>query len=828
MQKLTLNGVWSLFKLGDDTAIPATVPGCVHTDLLANGLLEDPFYRTNEAKQMWIGETDWRYARSFEVSADVLAHDRVLLRFHGLDTLATIRMNGVEVGQAENMFRTWEFDVKSILQAGENMLEIDLVSPMQYVRRMDAEKGAMAGWVEPMRVNTSAWIRKEPCNFGWDWGPKMVTSGIWRDVEIVAYNTARLQDLLILQDHAAEHVTEHVTLNLQASVEGADAEPLTLTAQVIFEGQQVAQADAVVQNDAAEMSLPISAPQLWFPNNMGAQPLYELQVTLYDQQGNVLDTLHRRIGLRTLTLERHHDEWGESFYFACNGVSFFAKGANWIPPSPYPGQTSAADYERLIRAAADANMNMLRVWGGGFYESEVFYHLCDQYGITVWQDFMFACGTYPCRDKTFVDNVIAEVQENVRRIRHHACIALWCGNNEIEQGLSSPDWLATMSWEEYSHLFDTIIGDVVREIAPQTAYWPGSPHSPYGDRSDHMNPAWGDTHLWSVWHGKEPFEWYRTRLDRFCSEFGFQSFPEPSTVYEFTLPEDRNITSYVMEHHQRSGIGNSTIIHYLLDWFRLPTSFDKTLWLSQILQGMAMKYAVEHWRRNMPRTMGTLYWQLNDMWGAPSWSSLDWKGNWKTLHYMARRFYAPLLISGLENSKAQTVEIHVTSDLAEIQQGMARYLITTASGKPVHQGELAVTLHPRSTQCVEVLDLQPYVAEYSPRNLLVWLEFWVGDDKVSENLVTISRPKHLELEAPHIQHSLQLISATRGQVTLQSSTAALYVWLELPETKFEDCFFHVLPNQTRTVEFTLYAPLNADALRQNLKVYSLVDTYAIE
>lgn len=832
MEKISLNGAWSLFKIGDNTPIPAIVPGCVHTDLLANGLLEDPFYRTNEAKQMWIGETDWRYARSFVVAADVLAHDRVLLRFHGLDTLATIRMNGVEVGQADNMYRTWEFDIKPILRAGENTLEIDLASPMQYVRRMDAEKGAMAGWVEPMRVNTSAWIRKEPCNFGWDWGPKMVTSGIWRDVEIVAYNTARLQDLLILQDHAAEHVTEHitehVTLNLQTSVEGADAEPLTLTAQVIFEGQLVAQADAVVQNDAAEMSLPISAPQLWFPNNMGAQPLYELQLTLYDQQGKVLDTLQRRIGLRTLTLERHHDEWGESFYFACNGVPFFAKGANWIPPSPYPGQTSAADYERLIRAAADANMNMLRVWGGGFYESEIFYSLCDQYGITVWQDFMFACGTYPCRDKAFVDNVIAEVQENVRRIRHHACIALWCGNNEIEQGLSSPDWLATMSWEEYSHLFDTIIGDVVRELAPQTTYWPGSPHSPYGDRSDHMNPAWGDTHLWSVWHGKEPFEWYRTRLDRFCSEFGFQSFPEPSTVYEFTLPEDRNITSYVMEHHQRSGIGNSTIIHYLLDWFRLPTSFDKTLWLSQILQGMAMKYAVEHWRRNMPRTMGTLYWQLNDMWGAPSWSSLDWKGNWKALHYMARRFYAPLLISGLENSKAQTVEIHVTSDLAEIQQGMACYVITTASGKLVHQGELAVTLHPRSTQCVEVLDLQPYVAEYSPRNLLVWLEFWVGDDKVSENLVTISRPKHLELEVAHIQHTLQLISATRGQVTLQSSTAALYVWLELPEAKFEDCFFHVLPNQARTVEFTLYVPLNAEALRQNLKVYSLVDTYAIE
>lgn len=824
MHKITLNGAWSLFKKGDETPIPATVPGCVHTDLLANSLLEDPFYRTNEAKQMWIGEMDWRYTRSFIVSADVLAHDRVLLRFHGLDTLATVRVNGIEIGQAENMFRSWEFDIKSVLQVGENSLEVDLAAPMPYMRRMDAEKGAMAGWVEPMRISTGAWLRKEPCNFGWDWGPKMVTSGIWRDVEIMAFNTARLQDLAILQNHAPNQVT----LNLQATVEGVDTQSLSIKVGVSFKGKPVAQSEGVIHDNTVQLTLPIAEPELWFPNTMGAQPLYDLEVTLCDPQGHVLDTQTRQIGLRTLTLERHHDAWGESFYFACNGVPFFAKGANWIPASPYPGQTSPTEYERLIRAAADANMNMLRVWGGGFYESDIFYDLCDQYGITVWQDFMFACGTYPSRDEAFVANVMAEVQENVRRIRHHACIALWCGNNEIEQGLSSPAWLATMSWEEYSHLFDTLIGDQVRQLAPQTAYWPGSPHSPYGDRSDHMNPAWGDTHLWSVWHGKEPFEWYRTRLDRFCSEFGFQSFPEPATVYEFTLPEDRNITSYVMEHHQRSGIGNSTIIHYLLDWFRLPTSFDKTLWLSQILQGMAMKYAVEHWRRNMPRTMGTLYWQLNDMWGAPSWSSLDWKGNWKALHYMARNFYAPLLISGLENNKTQTVEIHVTSDLGETTQGTARYQVTTATGQSLHQGELAVTINPRSTQCIEVIDLRPYVAEYSPRNLLVWLELWVGDEKVSENLAMISRPKHLELEIPHIQKEIHLNSAIQGQVTLQSDVAALYVWLELPGAKFSNCFFHLLPNRTRTVHFTLNMPLQEEDLRQNLRIYSLVDTYTAE
>lgn len=813
MQQHSLNGSWTLVKAGDRVLLPATVPGCVHTDLLANGLLDDPFYRDNELKQMWVGETDWQYSSApFTLTPEFLAHDRVLLRCHGLDTIATLYLNGTLLGHADNMYRTWEYDAKPLLQAGLNILDVHFAAPMPYVRRMDDEKGKMAGWVEPMRINSGAWIRKEPCNFGWDWGPKMVTSGIWRDIELVAFNTARLSDVFIQQ----QHKQETVTLSLKLSAERVADAALTASIKITKNDGVVATLENIAfVGNGAEVSIAVPNPELWWVNNLGEQPLYTVTVTLYDASGQQLDVWTKRIGLRMLTLERHADEWGESFYFACNGLPFFAKGANWIPASPYPGEP--IDYEALVKASADANMNMLRVWGGGIYEDDAFYDWCDQYGIAVWQDFMFACGTYPSRDADFMANVKAEAEDNIRRLRDHACIALWCGNNEIEAGLpSSPGWMETMSWADYGLLFDDLLANVVRELAPQTAYWPGSPHSSLGDRNDHASPDSGDTHLWSVWHGKEPFEWYHTRPDRFVSEFGFQSFPEPHTVEEFTLLEDRNITSYVMEHHQRSGIGNSTIIHYLLDWFRLPTSFESTMWLSQILQGMAMKYAVEHWRRNMPRSMGALYWQLNDMWPAPSWASLDWKANWKALHYMAKRFFAPLLISGV--ASGNQVQIHVTSDLKNQQAAEAKYTITNAQGVVLESSTVEVTLAPGTSTCIKTIDVQEWITKQSVRDVVVWLELSVNGDVVSEDIVLFSRPKHLALSQAQIATTITPAGQEQYDVALTSNQTALYVWLELRDAQFSDNFVHLRPNISKTIR------VSAQNV-SDLKVRSLVDTY---
>jgi beta-mannosidase len=818
MQHLTLTGSWHLYAPGDTTPIPASVPGCVHLDLLAAGRLADPFYRDQERLQMGIGETDWRYERTFTLAPDWLACDRLLLRCHGLDTLATVTVNDRVIGRADNMFRLWEFDLKPAARAGENTIRIDLAAPMPYMRRMEAEKGALAGWVEPMRISSGAWIRKQPSNFGWDWGPKLVTSGIWRAIALVGFNTARLADVAIRQTHAPGAVT----LSVRVDLERVAPAPLTAAIDVSRDGQIVSSAVVpfAAEETSASARLPIPDPALWWVRGLGDQPLYTVRVALRTADGAPLDAWERQIGLRTLTLERHPDGAGETFYFACNGVPFFAKGANWIPATAYPGQ--AVDYAPLIDAAAAAHMNMLRVWGGGVYEEDAFYDLCDRYGIAVWQDFMFACGTYPTDDAAFMANVEAEARDTLRRLRHHPCLALWCGNNEIEQGMSDPAWLATLSWEQYAALFDRLLADLTRELAPDTAYWPGSPHKPTGDRADTLNPESGDSHLWAVWHGRQPFDWYHTRTDRFISEFGFQSLPEPATIAEFTLPEDRNLTSYVMEFHQRSAIGNSTIVHYLLDWFRLPTSFSGLAWLSQIVQGLAMTYAVEGWRRGMPRTMGALYWQLNDLWPGPSWSSIDWRGRWKALHYLARRFFAPSLVSGVVDPAASAVHVHVTHDGRAPLTGRVRAVITDAAGAPLRTALLPVTVMPGTSSAVGALDVAADVRARGERDLLIWLDLLADDpaDELprSEALVLLCRPKHLELRPPRIETAIAPLGAGEYAVTLTTDTAALYVWIDAPDAQPSDGFFHLRPGVARTVRVRTDDPAR-------LRVRSLVDTY---
>jgi beta-mannosidase len=628
-----------------------------------------------------------------------------------------------------------------------------------------------------------------------------------------------------MQDHSQ---AGRVGLTVRLEVERASAADLSAAAHIRLNGQTVVSGQVEVAGDTADIHLEITDPQLWWPNGLGAQPLYEVMIELLTDQTRLIDTVSKRIGLRELRLDRHDDQWGESFQFVCNGVPFFAKGANWIPADTFATRVTRADYARLLNDAAVANMNMLRVWGGGIYEEDVFYDLCDELGLCIWQDFMFSCATYPAFDAAFMANVKAEAEDNVRRIRHHPCMALWCGNNELEQGLVGDSWTEhTMSWEDYSKLFDVLLPEVVNRLDPQRDYWPCSPHSPRGNRNDWINPNWGDAHLWAVWHGKEPFEWYRTCEHRFNSEFGFQSFPEPKTAYLYTLPEDRNITSPIMEHHQRSGTGNATIMHYMLDWFRLPTSFENVLWASQILQGMAMKYAVEHWRRNMPRGMGTLYWQLNDCWPVASWSSIDSIGRWKALHYMARRFYAPLLVSGLEDAAKGTVEIHVTSDRLEVVNGTITWRLTNTLGAPLASGDLDTSIAPNGSQRVTTLDLRPQLEQHGARTLLLWLTLKVGGITVSTNLVTFARPKQLDLRRPDIAVTVHPGADGAYQVTLSSPSPALWVWLELRETdaRYSDNFIYLEPGVPATIEVQPAAPLSVDAFRAALLVRSLVDTY---
>jgi len=848
MNTLDLTGRWTLRQEGKAGTIPAVVPGCVHMDLLRAKRIPDPNWRDNELKLQWIGRANWTYEREFVVSRELLANPRILLRCEGLDTFATIWINGRQLAATDNMFRTWEFDVRRLLRAGRNVIRVGFASPLPTMARKTREL-RLPAWRAHDENDGVGYVRKQPCNFGWDWGICLVTCGIWRDIEIVAFGTARLTGLSVCQDHSRKG---RVGLTVRVAAERVSAARLVARVSVSHGGRVVAEGEKRVgASGAASVELEVKNPRLWWPRGMGAQPLYEVTADLVDAAGGVVDTTARRIGLRTLGLRRRPDRWGESFEFLANGVPFFAKGANWIPCDAFAARPTREDYARLLQSAADANMNMLRAWGGGFYENDEFYDLCDELGLCVWQDFIFACSTYPAFDPAFLASVEAEAVDNVRRLRHHPCIALWCGNNELEQGLAGgKEWTGGhMSWQDYKKLFDRLLPAVVRKYDHQRDYWPGSPHTPHGRREDFNNPTCGDAHLWNVWFQRERFEWYEERFHRFVSEFGFQAFPEPKTVNGYTRPEDRDLHSPIMRHHQRFGGGNGNMLHFLYDWFRPPKDFDSTLRLTQLLAGLCVKTAVEHWRRNMPRTMGALYWQLNDNWPVASWASIDYWGRWKALHHFARRFYAPLLVSAAHKRNTTTFDLWVTSDLLKETPATLTWTLTDTEGKTLVEVADRIRIRPGRSEKVERLDLSEPAGRFGWRNVMLWLDLAVGGKTVSSDCRLLQVPEKLNLQPPEIATKVQAAprstaattvvaadsAANHGTrrgagaksfvVTVSAKRPALWVCLELAgvDARFSDNYFHLRPGRPAEIVVTPAKPMTAGQVRKALRVQSLVD-----
>jgi len=831
LKRIELNGRWSLAGGGRRGTIGAKVPGCVHLDLMKAHRIGDPFWRGNETDIQWVGERDWIYRRHFKVSRELFDQKRIFLECDGLDTLATIRLNGQPVGKTDNMFRQWKFEVRNHLRAGSNEISILFRSPLAWIRKKQRIRHLHTSGLGQYVVAPAGWLRKEACNFGWDWGPKLVTCGIWRDIALVGFGSARLSDVQIAQDHSRPG---RVFLDVRIAVERVTNAPLRVGLTLTKTGRRIGPMPAIRRGGTFHAWMEVPDPELWWPNGMGKQPLYELSVELLSESGSRLDAQTRRIGLRTIRLQRRGDRWGQSFQFVVNGIPFFAKGANWIPADCFVNRLSADNYETLLSDAAEAHMNMIRVWGGGIYEPDLFYDLCDRLGLCVWQDFMFACSTYPTFDPAFMRNVRVEVEQQVRRLRHHASIALWCGNNEMEPSLTSESltgkkWSDTsMSWSGYSKLFDRLLPAILRKLDLSRDYWPSSPHTPVGDRQDRNNPHSGDAHLWGVWHRLLPFESYRQSTHRFNSEFGFQSFPEPQTIAAFTEVQDRNITSPVMEHHQRSAIGNTTIMRYMLDWFRIPKSFEMTIWLSQIQQGIAIKYGVEHWRRIMPRNMGALYWQLNDCWPAPSWSSIDCFGRWKALHYMAKNFFAPLLISGVENLEDGTVEIHVSSDRLEACGGKVLWRLSDLNGRTLCRGDRKAKIPARRSACLETLDFRRQLRAHGPANLLLWLILHVDGRRVSTNLVHFARPKQMELPEPRIRAKIRETKSGVFNIRLTAQRPALWAWLALDhgDARWSDNFFHLQPGVPEHLIAMPKRRMTASEFRRRLRVQSLLDTYS--
>ena len=746
MRTLALNGPWKLHVSGwEGKEIPANVPGSVYHDLLTAGKMPDPFYRDNEMEALKLMDHDFCYTRTFHAAQDFLSADRVFLRAEGLDTLADIAVNGQTVGYADNMHRIWEFDVRDVLHAGENEISVQLYSPTKYIK--EACKASPAEGSSDAMVGFP-FLRKAHCMFGWDWGPRLPDAGIWRDIAIIAADTARIRDVYVTQKHhdgrvtvhVATHVTHFDSKNVQVQVTVAAPDGQVFTAR------------------GEECDLRIKNPQLWWPSGYGDQPLYTVKVELCCG-GQALDQWQRRIGLRTLTMHREKDQWGESFCHQVNGVDIFAMGSDYIPEDNLLPRVTPERTRRLLQDAKMAHINTIRVWGGGYYPDDFFYDICDELGLLVWQDFMFACAVYNLTD-AFERNIRAEFVDNIRRMRHHASLALWCGNNEMEMFVSFGRWGTKAQAADYIKMYEYILPQVLKQEDPETFYWPASPSS--GGSFDEPNDEnRGDVHYWDVWHGRKPFTEYRKFFFRYASEFGFQSFPCMETIRQFTLPEDRNVYSYVMEKHQRNASANGVIASYLSQTYLYPTTLDSFVYASQLLQAQAIQYGVEHWRRNRGRCMGAVIWQLNDCWPVVSWASIDYFGRWKALHYYARRFFAPVLVSCHEegvisqntNVNAEPFELkksarlNVSNETMQPFAGKVHWALQRSDASVICQGEKEVSVPALSAIWLEEQDFSDqdtYGCYYS---------YALTDQQgqtVGEGTVLFCAPKHFRFADPHL------------------------------------------------------------------------------
>lgn len=774
-EQVNLGGAWRMREADSETWHSAHVPGSVYADLMADGTMPDPFWRENELDAFERMKKDYVYQRTFTVTEAQLAHAHVELVCEGLDTLAHVSLNGREIAFTDNMHITWVWDVKEQLHAGENTLEIRFDSPILYCAKKAEEA---PGWESSDATPGFRHLRKAHCMFGWDWGPRLPDAGIWRPIFLRTWDAARLENALMLQTHH----DGVVDVTIRPEITGESAWSAEITAP---DGEVI----IIPETTAAEQVIAIQNPQLWWPNGLGKQPLYRVTVRLATG-----DTRVWRIGLRTMTVSREKDEWGEEFCHVVNGMKVFAMGADYIPEDNILARVTPERTRRLLEDCKAANFNAIRVWGGGYYPDDAFYDICDELGLLVWQDLMYACAFYDLTPD-FERSIRVETHQNIARLRHHASLALICGNNEMEMFMAGANsaLINHRTWEfvptyphhitDYVKMFEYILPAIVKETAPQTYWWPASPSS--GGNFDAPNDEnRGDNHYWDVWHGEKPFTEYRKFFFRYASEFGFQSFPCLKSVEQFTLPDDRNIFSRVMERHQRNQAANGKILSYLSQTFRYPNSFDDLLYASQLMQAEAIRYGVEHWRRNRGRCMGAIIWQLNDIWPVASWASIDYYGRWKALHYAAKRFFAPVMISAEEEGELsqnpkineyhpapleKSFRLNVCNETLRDVTGEVVWALRTPDGAIVRQNQQTLTIPAISAKWLDKVNC----ADASLTGHYVSFAFVVDDVAVSEGTCIFCAPKHFEFVNP------RLTVETRGDTLVVTSHAyAKQVWLE--------------------------------------------------
>ncbi|AWB45455.1 glycoside hydrolase family 2 [Paenibacillus sp. CAA11] len=816
MQTISLGGGWTLTISPEQSPIDVLVPGSVYHDLLQAGQIEDPFYRDREEHAKEVMRQDYIYSRTFDISHELYQLDRLELVCEGLDTLSSIYVNGQAIAETNNMHRTYIFDVKGYLQPGTNEISIKFKNTLDYIEDKQSKTFL---WAPEISVSGFPHIRKAHYSYGWDWGPQLPDAGIWRDIYIRGYEQARLTDVYMTQHHQKGLVT----LDIKTESELWGEAPFELKALLTSPDGQVLTAKASIIQNSNTLQLQIENPELWWPNGYGDQPLYQLQVLL-QAEGKLLDERNYTIGLRTLRVKQEPDEWGTSFAFEVNGVAIFAMGANYIPEDNLLPRTSAAKTEQLIKDCIEANFNCIRVWGGGFYPGNDFYDLCDRYGLIVWQDFMFACAVYELTDE-FAENIRQEAIDNMLRLRHHASLGLWCGNNEMEMAWETWDFPKDEKLrQDYLQQFEVLLAKTAAEYDPNTFYWASSPSSG-GGFDDPNDQNRGDVHYWDVWHGLKPFTDYRHFHFRFCSEFGFQSFPSMKTIETYTLPEDRNIFSYVMERHQKNDGANGKILYYLAQNFKYPKDLASLVYASQLLQAEAMKYGVEHWRRHRGRCMGSIYWQLNDCWPVASWSSIDYYGRWKALHYFAKRFYAPVLLSACD--EGAKVELHVSNETLHSVSGTVSWKLWSTKDGLLREGSSAAEIAELSSAAVVALDFSELLTAEQLRCAFLEYRFESDGQTISDGVLLFAPPKHFTFPVPQFVTEVQE-EADHFTIKLGTDSLAKYVEVELNglDGHLDDNYFDLAPGRTKILilaKSSLSEQLTLEQLKKAITVRSAVD-----
>lgn len=794
MRARELNQNWTMRCVEDSQWQEARVPGTVYTDLLRNGNMEDPYWKDNEDAICSLMEKDYEYQCTFqgEETEDL---SNAFLRFEGLDTVADIYLNNVHVGNAESMHRTWEYPVKEVLSPGENTLKVVFHSPLKFIAQAYKKYGNIGN---DDTYEGFMHLRKAHYMFGWDWGAHLPDAGIFRPVFLCSVSHGRIDSVYIRQCHEENKCTLKFEGDCIRETPGEYQWRVLVTAP---DGQKYETALSA----EGEGQLVIEDPELWWPNGLGDQPLYQVEAQLL-YEGNVEDTWKKRIGLRTMTMQRKKDQYGESFAHEVNGKAFFAMGADYIPEEHLLGRRSEEKTRKLLEDCKLANFNVIRVWGGGFYPDDWFFDICDELGLVVWQDFMFACSVYELTPE-FEANIRKEFADNIKRLRHHASLGLWCGNNEMEMFVDERCWVTKASEvRDYLFMYERIIPEVLREYDPETFYWPASPSS--GGSFDNPNdPDRGDVHYWKVWHGNRPFSEYRKHFFRYASEFGFQALPSQKTIETFTEdPDDWNLFSYIMERHQRNYGANGKIMNYMQQTYRYPGDFDTVIYASQLLQADAIRYGVEHFRRNRGRCMGAVYWQLNDCWPVISWSSIDYTGRWKALHYYAKRFFAPVMISCQEESWLtqeanmnrqhfqfeKSIHLNVTNETLGDKEILVKWYVRNAAAEILREEQAMIQVPAQESVWLPKEEL-PEIDVFTQ---YVSFEAWENGKCISEGTVIFSYPKYFRYENPELSCKVE-----GNQITVSSPVYAKSVEIlnEQEDLVLSDNYFD-LNGDSRTVE----------------------------